>query len=278
MTKSDSSQNPHKNNYLKNILGASINPFDMASNGAGLYQNDHLVETQSLICHLLEKSNKLILIEACKDSGKSTFFKKTVTQISIQHKMISFKAEPKTSPEQLLKKIAQGLGLAYKMGKDIRLRIFHSITELVQNNTKPMMLIDESHLLNEDCLELLANFNHETSTPLSIALFSETSIHNKLTNLKTKIEFGMNAHQLFLRAYTLKQTAEFISLHLDNIGIQIPFILTDVQIASIHKDSSGLPGEIKSLTQELLGSKKVVNHIKTLLKQEKSHSRRHKKK
>jgi len=266
--KKPSNKVSHKKPFAQ-LLDAQTDPFALGYNAECIYQDSIITETVHLLAQLIQNSTNLILIKGAEHSGKSTHFRLLRNHIQTNCKLVCLRVDSKTNISLLLKKIAQGFGVTKKIGRDLRVRLFHTINELTQENIKLILIVDDAHKLNSECLQLLADFNHEPTTPLSITLFSECNIDKNMKKLDPSIRIGINAHLINLKHYNTKQTLNFINHHLKSVGIISPFILNDVQIARLQKQADGLPGKIKILARELFRSKKVVNQIKALLKIEK---------
>lgn len=229
------------------------------------YINDQISEDITLAVNLLKHGANPLLIQGETGSGKSTYLNLIKQALQHSNRCVHIQSSRKTTDKQLLRKVVRGLRIPRKITQTDSMVLFEGLINLSRKNISPVILIDDAHLLPEKTLDLLTDLVHDKSIPLTLGLFATPALRAVLSALRPALDSGTNTHLLTIRPLTIRQSTQFLQLHLQNAAIDIPVMLTDVQIAKLHKHSHGLPGRIKNCADDLFRPKSLIKHIQILL-------------
>lgn len=216
-----------------------------------IYLNKQIEEDISIALNLLHHTDKPLLIMGQSGSGKSTYLQLMQENIAEKSCCACIKATKNTSEKQLLKKIVQNLHIHRKFSGSYNMQLFEGLINLTRQNKIVIILIDDCHTLPNKTLNFITDLIHDKSLPLSICLFANEKIQTRLSSIRPAMNAGINIHSLNIRPFNIKQSDQFMQVIFNNSGEKMPYMLTDVQIAKLHKQSMGLPGQLKHNVEKL---------------------------
>lgn len=271
--------------FAAELAKASNDPFNGSTGILNPYHDEDTWVNLQLVSKLLVHTPYPIFISGVTGSGKSTFLRLFVRQFDItssrpdntnpgndnavannltaepRWQIIKFKATARSKPARLIKQVSSTLGFEkVKTGPDLCQMI---VQQRISDRQRPipLLIIDNAHLLSQDSLDLVADLTEHCTTKLQIMLSALPEFQHQFHNENGKICIGRNAHVLNIRPLTLQQTGDYLDRRIQSTGMDVPFTLTDVQIARVHKQSGGIPGEINRVAQLVCQSNKASSKM-----------------
>ncbi len=248
MSQNNSSQpvSASKSTAFVRLLGLQNDPFNVTSSAHYYYEDELLQETFSLVLDLLESPLRLVLVVGPPGSGISSFLNRLALHASSKYKVIHHTAANHLKP-----------GLWRK-----------SITQALETNTlateKPLLLLDQGEEIESRMLSLVTQLSGNTSTPLPCVIGATADLLDQIETGECPLKIGHNTHLIRLRPFTLEQTTAYINQRLAAAGMRVPFTLTDVEIARIHKQANGLPARVNMFAQHALKDAKTLKQIRAV--------------
>lgn len=223
-------------------------------NQHSIFITPELTHRNELILHLLEYSNKLVVVKGEHDSGKTTFFKQLSDQNESNLIFRSLVVSAKTNSNDIYKVIIDG------ESNDALQQSQYSQVDLddwlarTQNKQKiPALLVDNIDLLTDELItqlfEIIKRSNENSA--LNVCLFGEPSFLDRLKESGIDTEESDTIHIIEMPALSDKQTEQYIrhNYSLSNPAVEI---FDEKTVKQIHRISHGLPGRINALCEQYL--------------------------
>lgn len=238
-----------------------------------------LTHRSELILHLLEYSNKLVVVKGELDSGKTTFFEELGDQDESNLIIRNITVSAITNVNDIYKAIIDG-----SRQDDLQEATYGQV-ELNQWLTRcqnkqeiPALLIDNADLFNDELLNQLFTIlkdANETSV-FHVCLFCEPSFLDRLEESGINKDDSDSLHIIEMPSLSEKQTEQYIRNNYPSDNSSDLNLFDDKTIKQIHRISHGLPGRINALCEQYLDDpakqpevieekKSSNNSIKTLL-------------
>jgi len=166
-----------------------------------------------LILHLLEYSNKLVIVKGEPDSGKSTFYKELIGQeesnLIIRNLILSIT----TKTSDIFRALIDGSERDGLQETEYSQADLNQWLTRCQNKQKiPALLIDNADLLDDGLIrylfEVLENSNKDSV--LHLCLFCETSFLERLEEFGINHDDSDNLHIIEMPSLSEKQTEQYI--------------------------------------------------------------------
>jgi DamX protein len=223
-------------------------------NQQSIFITPELTHRNELILHLLEYSNKLVVVKGELDSGKTTFFKKLSEQNESNLILRSLTVSAVTSSNDIYKAIINGESNDELQQSQYSQADLDDWLARTQNKQQiPALLIDNIDLLTDELITQLFEIikvSNENS-PLHVCLFTEPSFLDRLKESGIDTEESDTFHIIEMPALSDKQTEQFIrhNYSSDNPAVEI---FDEKTVKQIHRISHGLPGRINALCEQYL--------------------------
>lgn len=223
-------------------------------NQQGIFITPELTHRNELILHLLEYSNKLVVVKGELDSGKTTFYQQLSNQNESNLIIRSLTVSAVTNLNDIYKAIIDGdsndeLQQSQYSQNDLN----NWLTRTQNKQDIPALLVDNIDLLTDELIlqlfEILKASN-ETSV-LHACLFSEPSFLDRLNDLGIDSEESDTLHIIEMPALSDKQTDQYIRHHYSSGNPDVS-IFDEKTVKQIHRISHGLPGRINALCEQYL--------------------------
>ena len=223
-------------------------------NQQGIFITPELTHRSELILHLLEYSNKLVVVKGELDSGKTTFFKQLSSQNESNLILRNLAVSAVTNLNDIYKAIIDG------GNKDELQQSQYNQTDLndwlarTQNKQEiPALLVDNIDLLTDELITQLFNIikvSNEESV-LHVCLFCEPTFLDRLNDAGIDSEESDTLHIVEMPPLSDKQTEQYIR-HNFSSGNPAVNIFDEKTVKQIHRISHGLPGRINALCEQYL--------------------------
>jgi len=214
-----------------------------------------LTHRSELILHLLEYSNKLVVVKGELDSGKTTFFEELSHQDESNLIIRNLTVSAVTNINDVYRALIDGSRYDKLQESE------YSQTELNQWLTRcqnkqeiPALLIDNADLLNDDLINQLFTIlkNSNENAVLHICLFCEPSFLEQLEESGVNQEDSDSLHIIEMPSLSEKQTEQYIRNHYPANNSTDLNLFDEKTIKQIHRISHGLPGRINALCEQYL--------------------------
>ncbi len=214
-----------------------------------------LTHRRELILHLLEYSNKLVVVKGEHDSGKSTFFNELSHQSESNLIIRPLTVSAVTNINDIYRSIIEGDRQDELQESEYNLdKLNQWLTRCQNKQQTPALLIDNVDLLNDDLIkQLFILFKNANKTSvLHICIFCEASFLERLEESGVNQDDSDILHIIEMPNLSEKQTEQYIrnNYPIEN-GTELN-LFDEKTIKQIHRISHGLPGRINALCEQYL--------------------------
>ncbi|MBA3494370.1 MAG: AAA family ATPase [Gammaproteobacteria bacterium] len=213
-----------------------------------------LTQRLELIRHLIDHSDRLLLVIGERQSGKTTLADQVLARAPDTWLVTRFHANPMLDSRLLLRDLAVAIG-ANASGADSK-----ALTEAIgailrqreQHSLISVLFVDDAHVLPADALKLL--FARGCSKPgaLRVVLLCEPHINTILEAPELQSLRETIVHILDMPSFTLEQTRAYLDARYNHSGLASSLPLDGTEVARIHGGSAGSPGRIDRLMRQTL--------------------------
>lgn len=228
--------------------------------GARFYSTAEFNQRLDLIRHLIRNSDRTLLIRGDSGVGKSTLLAYLQRLADAEWQICRIDATPMLQPDQLLHQLALCLKVVPDAEGLLR-RLQRQIEDLYQTGRLPLILVDDAQLLPLPSLILLFRLQERTGhgvLPLRLVLSAVPEIDDVLRTPQLQAMNAQSVQQIDLLPLNLQQTVQLAQQIIQGEGGNGATMPSDSQLARIHRESRGLPGEVERLAQQLASGKASV--------------------
>lgn len=174
------------------------------------------------------------------------------------------------------RQLCLGMGLTPKA---TAAAVFHSLTthiqELSHDQTHPVFLLDEAHLLHQDTLDhlhILMNYDWDSRALLSLVMVGLVELEDRLKLRRNRSLYTRMHHRLRIEPLTPDDTAEYLRVRLGRVGCDRDIFAYDA-VALLHEGAAGTLRELDRRATHALkeaavqGRKRVERDIVSLTSQ-----------
>ena len=236
--------------------GLSHEPF--AGDVEIFYQEKGRAQRLNLLIHLTQYSNLLLAITGDQGAGKSTLLKQFLKQAKPNWRLNVITAGKNTDRTQLLSAVIRGFGIeeSDKTPENLLFNLYDYLDALRASNMVAFLIIDDAHLLDKACinlvLEIFKNTNNEDLKLLHTVLLGEPQLTPVLERLARKARLEIPPRILELLPFGRQQTEEYIRHRLNVAGLNDQGPFSPGIIKRIHRQSRGNPSQINALAGRIL--------------------------
>lgn len=239
---------------FESFFGLSAKPFGKTPDPGFLFESDQHREALARLEFAVEEK-ELALLTGDIGSGKTTLSRALIDRIGEERPIILI-INPRLTPNQLLRAVAQGLGITPARFRNELLDQIHArLYELYEARREPVLIIDEAQLIPSkqtfDEIRLLTNFQLDDQNLLSVVLIGQPELEARLDRdayapLRQRIGLRYRLGPL-----TAAETASYIAHRIQIAGgAKNPFSAAAME--EIHLLSGGIPRLINTLATTAL--------------------------
>ena len=213
-----------------------------------------LTQRLELIRHLIDHSDRLLLVIGERQSGKTTLADQVLARAPDTWLVTRFHANPLLDSRSLLRDLAVSIGVS-AAGAD-RKALTEAIGAILrqreQHGLISVLFVDDAHELPAHALKLL--FARGASKPgtLRVVLLCEPHINAILEAPELQALRETIVHILDMPSFTLEQTRAYLEARYNRGGLASLLPLDGTEVARIHGGSAGSPGRIDHLMRQTL--------------------------
>jgi type II secretory pathway predicted ATPase ExeA len=239
---------------FREFFGFRERPFGKTPNPAFLYESPQHREALARLEYAVDEKDFAML---CGDvgSGKTTLSRALIDRIG-ETRPVVLLINPLFTPSQLLRAIAQGLGLVPKYHRaDLLDQIYTKLYELYEEGREPVIIIDEAQLIPKKAtfeeIRLLTNFQLDDQNLMSLILIGQTELQERLSHRAYRALRQRIGIRYCLGSLDQAQTRSYIEHRIRIAGGNgNPFTMDAMN--EIHRFSEGLPRLINTLATTAL--------------------------
>ncbi|HYI11752.1 MAG TPA: AAA family ATPase [Thermoanaerobaculia bacterium] len=234
---------------FEDFFGLTAKPFGKTPDPAFLYESRQHREALARLEYAVDEK-ELALLVGDIGSGKTMLSRALIDRIGEARPVILL-INPRLTPTQLLRAVAQGLGLQparfrHEMLDQIHTRLY----ELYEAGREPVLMIDEAQLIPSkatfDEIRLLTNFQLDEQNLLSVVLIGQPELDGRLDRAAYEPLRQRIGMRYALGPLSLEETIEYIDHRIRTAGgTRNPF--SKAAMEEIHALSGGIPRLINTL-------------------------------
>lgn len=232
-----------------------LDPF-AADAESGFYATPELTQRVTLIRHLIEQSEQLLLIMAEAGHGKTTLLRQ-IAQSSKEHwKLLTVASHPELEEERLVADLLTHFNVR-SQGKTLatmheNLRSYIAATRY--NGQLPVLLVDDAHMLPLSALRTLIDLvmRGEAQTRMRVLLFCEPQITSVFAATEFAVMRNALIHTLDIPPFSEHQLRGYLQFRLHQARYAGASPFSSMTIKQLHEESEGVPGRINLLAGEIL--------------------------
>jgi type II secretory pathway predicted ATPase ExeA len=239
---------------FEEFFGLGSKPFGKTPDPSFLYESPQHKEALARLEYAVEEK-ELALLVGDIGSGKTTLSRALIDRIGDARPVVLL-INPRLTPTQLLRAIAQGLGIdPPRMRNDLLDALHTKLFELYEQKREPVLMIDEAQLIPTkatfDEIRLLTNFQLDDQNLLSVVLIGQPELDTRLAReayapLRQRIGLRYSLGPL-----SLEDTIRYIDHRIRVAGgARNPFSREAME--EIHTVSGGIPRLINTLATTAL--------------------------
>lgn len=251
-------------NYYQHY-GLEKDPFPLDLEDELFFSTPELDHRLELINHLVEFSDRFIVVTGPAGSGKTTLLKQIARSVEDKWRVSKLPFKDIQSANDFFQHLFQEQNLEYKETDPASKKLAtlqEHFARIHENNLLPVLMLDDGHRLSIELLKLLIDLATPEQNPgLHVVLFSSTD----LTDLLSHKNLGY-VHSVDLPGFTEGQTKSYIDFRLKDSGYEeLEPLISEKMVAQIHKASDGRPGLINELAAKALNDPALEEEKLSLL-------------
>ena len=227
---------------IETFYGFTKPPFSREITAATFFENEQIEEILARLHYAASQQWFALLTGDC-GTGKSTLVRKLAATLSSSDCKVLYLSDSQLKPYHFYHGLLGELGVTGHYYRGEAKRLLHREVEILWGvqGLKPVVIIDEAHLLEREMLEeirFLLNYKMDSHNPLALILVGQTEIRDKLRKqVYTAIAQRLDLH-CHLAHFDEADTRSYLLHHLRYAG-SASDIFSDEAIKEIFRYSSG---------------------------------------
>jgi type II secretory pathway predicted ATPase ExeA len=240
--------------YTKHF-GLTGYPFGPDIAADEMYASAAMRELGARLGHLVEMSGIGLVTGDC-GSGKSSACRAMGARLHTGLYKVLYVPLSTGNPMDLYKSIAWEMGLPVERSRAALYRqIRNEVTRLtVEARTRPVLIVDEAHLLRSDVLEemrLLTNYAMDSESRLCLLFCGQTELRRRVAMAVHEALSQRIVVRYQLPPLSREETGQYIAHLLRRAGTELP-LFEPAAVEAIFQSSQGLPRKINQLAHHSL--------------------------
>ncbi|MHA7840370.1 MAG: AAA family ATPase [Gammaproteobacteria bacterium] len=240
--------------------GMQCEPFTEGNQGS-CYVPLQWEQQMGLLQHLSWHSQVVLLVTGLSGIGKTTLLNQFVRGVSGKYHVLKLQGNETLGPDQLLKLLAErlGLGSTHQMGATLKEQVVSQLAVMQSSKQVLLLVVDDAHYLPSSTLSLildLASSKAQASTALHGILFGGPQLEANMADITAQHLDEDLTHTLRIEPLNLDATDKYLQHGLRAAGYNqdiLPF--DETEIVDIYHASGGIPTNINRLVQQALQEK-----------------------
>lgn len=259
---------------IEAFYGFTKTPFTRQTTEKDMFATEQFQEVLARLQYAAQRQWFALLTGDC-GTGKSTLIRRLSHILDSQDYKMLYLADSKLTPRHFYNGLLEQIGVQGRFYRGDAKRLLHKEVELMRgiHGLKPVVVVDEAHLLDREMFEeirFLLNQKMDSQSPLALILVGQSEIWDRLR----KQVYTAVLQRLDLRCHLShldEATTKSYILHNLRFAGSVSDIFSDDAIKEIFRYSSGSPRLInKACTHCLIyGSQKhkkiiddhIVRHV-----------------
>lgn len=227
---------------FEKFFGLRKTPFTRDMPAESLFMTEQQSEIQARLEYAAQMQWFTLLTGDC-GSGKSTLIRRFAHKLDGNGYKVLYISDSKLTPRHFYNGLLEQLGSQGRFYRGDARRLLHHEVELMRGiqGLKPIVIVDEAHLLDREMFEeirFLLNFRIDSVSPMALILVGQSEIRdkfNKQVYMAVHQRLNLKSHISYLDE---SQTKAYILHHLKFAG-SASDIFSDNAISEIYRYSAG---------------------------------------
>ncbi|HET8700493.1 MAG TPA: AAA family ATPase, partial [Nitrococcus sp.] len=231
-------------------LGLLHPPF---ANEGFQFEDADIESARNLAVHLLQSSNRLIILSGPPGVGRTTFLRQIAAMHTDELDCCTLVGSPQLRVANIAKMLAMRLGVSEIASDPTTLAA--RLRQAQASGYRPALLIDDAQRLEENTVKgllLLREAIAKAGGRLPILLTAPTGTERELLRLTASVADQNELSEIILPAFTEAQTASYLDQSLAAAGEHTSELLSARQKQQIHQQAQGIPAAINRETTRIL--------------------------
>jgi len=227
---------------IETFYGFTKTPFTKEVTEEAFFENEQIAEILARLHYAASKQWFTLLTGDC-GTGKSTLVRRLSSTLSTSDFQVLYLSDSQLKPYHFYHGLLEQLGVTGRYYRGDAKRLLHREVEILGGvqGLKPVVIIDEAHLLEREMLEeirFLLNSQMDSRNPLALILVGQTEVRDKLRKpVYTAIAQRLDLH-CHLSHFDEAGTRSYLLHHLHYAGSPSD-IFSDEAIKEIFRYSAG---------------------------------------
>jgi type II secretory pathway predicted ATPase ExeA len=244
-----------KTNVFESFYALSKTPFSRDIPTDQLYMPPSFLDILGRLKYAAERQWFAVVTGDC-GLGKTTVIRHFSQALEQSKFKILYLSDSKLTPRHFYKGMLEQLGCEAKFYRGDAKRQLHREIELMRgiHNLHPVVVVDESHLLDREMLEevrFLLNFKMDAQSPMALILVGQNELWERLnlqaySAIRQRIDLQCKLHH-----YDRAQVGEYMERHLTYAG-STQSIFSEKAVDEIYRYSGGAPRLVNKICTHCL--------------------------